>query len=240
MATTLAVAGDLTRAASVGERAAAVLPSDTVVLTNLGDAYLQQGNIDKAIAILKRALTINPDLPDATVYLGLVSVREGDLAAGESLFRSAINLQPDLAAAHNDLASVLTGQGHYREAEFHLQKAVEINPADPQVRHNYGMFLVRTGSPDKALIELREAAPGIGICSVPAGSWGFVGEREFRAAIAQDSENGEAHLRLGTLLTHDAREAEAQTHYKIAARSSDPRVRRAALNVLRQSIDQSP
>jgi Tfp pilus assembly protein PilF len=36
LAVTLAAAGDLTRAASVGERAAAVLPSDTAVLTNLG------------------------------------------------------------------------------------------------------------------------------------------------------------------------------------------------------------
>jgi tetratricopeptide (TPR) repeat protein len=113
---TLAAAGDLTRDASVGERAAAVLPSDTAVLTNLGDVYLRQGNTDKAKAVLQRALTINPDLPDATVYLGFASLREGNLAAGESWFRSAINLQPDLATAHNDLASVLAGQGHYREA----------------------------------------------------------------------------------------------------------------------------
>jgi Tfp pilus assembly protein PilF len=116
LAVTLAAAGDLTRDASVGERAAAVLPSDTAVLTNLGDVYLRQGNTDKAKAVLQRALTINPDLPDATVYLGFASLREGNLAAGESWFRSAINLQPDLATAHNDLASVLAGQGHYREA----------------------------------------------------------------------------------------------------------------------------
>ena len=52
--------------------------------------------------------------------------------------------------------------------------------------------------------------------------------------IAQDSENGEAHLRLGALLSHDGRKAEAQTHYEIAARSSDPKVRQAVLNALRR------
>jgi tetratricopeptide (TPR) repeat protein len=243
LAATLATAGDLTGAAFVGEKAAAVLPSDTAVLTNLGDVYLRQGNFDKAKAVLQRALTINPDLPDATVYLGLAQVREGNLAAGESLFRSAINLQPDLGIAHNDLASILAGQGHYREAEFHLWKAVEINPADAHVRHNYGILLARTGSLEKALVELKEAVRlepttvpfrlDLGDLLVKTGDT-LQAEREFRAAIAHDSENGEAHLRLGTLLSHDGRTSEAQTHYEKAAHSSDPRVRQAAVNALRR------
>jgi Tfp pilus assembly protein PilF len=56
---------------------------------------------------------------------------------------------------------------------------------------------------------------------------------EFRVAIAQDDEDGEVHLRLGTLLSHDGRTAEAQTHYEKAAHSSDPRVPQAALDALR-------
>jgi Tfp pilus assembly protein PilF len=59
-------------------------------------------------------------------------------------------------------------------------------------------------------------------------------DHEFRTVMAQDSENGEAHLRLGALLSHDGRKAEAQTRYEVAARSSDPKVRQAALNALRR------
>jgi len=241
LAATLTAAGDLARAAAVGERAAAVLPSDTAVLTTLGDVYLQQGNIDKAKTVLQRALTINSDLPEATVYLGMAAVREGNLTGGETLFRSAINLQPDLAAAHNDLASILAHKGVYREAEFHLQKAVLSNPDDAQVRHNYGMVLVRTGSTDKALVELKEAVRlepvsvrfrlDLGDLLMHTGD-SLQAEREFRAAIAQDNGSGEAHLKLGTLLSHDGREAEAQTQFEMAARSSDPRVREAALKAL--------
>jgi Flp pilus assembly protein TadD len=96
-----------------------------------------------------------------------------------------------------------------------LKEAVRLEPASVPFRLDLGDMLVRTGASLQA-------------------------EREFRAAITQDNENGEAHLRLGTLLAHDGREAEARTHFKIATHSSDLRVRQAALNALRQSIDQSP
>jgi tetratricopeptide (TPR) repeat protein len=241
LAATLAAASDLTGAAAAGERAAAALPFDTSVLTTLGDVYLQQGDIEKAKAVLQRALAINPNLPEATVYLGMATVREGNLNAGAILFRSAINLQPDLAAAHNNLAGILAHQGLYKEAEFHLGKAVAINSADAQVRHNYGMLLARTGAAERALVELKEAVRlepksvrlrlDLANLLMSAGDT-LQAEREFRAVIAQDSENGEAHLGLGALLAHDGREVEAQTHYEIAARSSDPKVRQAALRKL--------
>jgi len=241
LALTLAASGDLTRAAQVGERAAATDHPDTSVLTDLGSVYLQQGNIGKAKEILQRALTINPDLPETSVYLGMAAVREGNLAVGQTLYRSAINLQPDLASAHNNLASILARQGLYIEAAFHLQKAVEINPGDAEVRHNYGILLARTGSRDKALAELKDAVrlePGsvqfrldFGDLLVKASDT-VQAEREFRAVIAQDSENGGAHLKLGTLLSQDGREAEAQIHYKLAAHSADPRVREAAQKAL--------
>jgi tetratricopeptide (TPR) repeat protein len=241
LAATLAGAGDLTRAAAAGERAAVVLPSDTSVLTTLGDVYLRQGNIDRAKSVLQRALTINPDLPEATVYLGMAADREGNLTAGETLFQSAINLQPDLAAAHNNLAGILAHQGLYKEAEFHLQKAVAIDPADAQVRHNYGMLLARTGPADRALLELKEAVRldpesvrlrlDLGKLLISTGDR-LQAEREFREVIARDSENGEAHLGLGDLLSRDGRAAEARTHYQVAARSTDPKVRQAALSAL--------
>jgi tetratricopeptide (TPR) repeat protein len=241
LAATLAATGDLASAAATGERAAATLPNDTAVLTNLGAVYLQQGNVDKAKALLKRALVINPDLPDAMVYLGLASVQERNLLGGEALFRSAINLQPDLAAAHNDLASVLATQAHYSEAQFHLQKAVEIAPADAGIRHNYGMFLKQLGSLDRALIELKEAVRlepasvlfhlDLGDLLISAGERSQA-EREFRAAIALDGDNGAAHQRLGNLLSQDGRVVAARSQFELAARSSDAGIRQAALNAL--------
>jgi Flp pilus assembly protein TadD len=104
------------------------------------------------------------------------------------------------------------------------------------------MLLARTGSLDRALVALKEAVRlepatipfrlDLGDFLVRTGD-SLQAERKFRVAIAQADENGEAHLRLGTLLSHDGRTAEAQTHYEKAAHSSHPRVRQAALDALR-------
>jgi Flp pilus assembly protein TadD len=103
------------------------------------------------------------------------------------------------------------------------------------------MLLARTGSADRALVELNAAVrlePGsvrlrldLGNLLISTGDK-LQAEREFREVIAQDSENGEAHLGLGALLSRDGREAEARTHYEIAAHSSDAKVRQAALSAL--------
>jgi tetratricopeptide (TPR) repeat protein len=246
LALTLAASGDLTRAAEVGEKAAATGHPDTTVLTNLGSVYLQQGRLDDAKRVLERALTINPDLPDATVFLGLQASRKGDAVRAESLFRSAINMQPDFSEPHNNLASILARQGKYPEAEFHFSKAVEGNPMDPQVRHNYGVLLANMGSLDKALTELKEAARlnprsaqfhlDLGNALVQAGD-DSQAEQEYRGLIEQDNANGEAHLRLAELLTRRGKSEDARQHYERAAESPNLKVRKAALTALHRGTE---
>jgi len=246
LALTLAASGDLTRAAEVGETAAATDHPDTTVLTNLGSVYLQQGRNDDARRVFDRALRINPDLPDATTFLGLLASREGDAVRAESLFRSAINMQPDFAVPHNDLASILAREGKYPEAEFHFSKAVEGDPTDPQVRHNYGVLLAKTGPMDKALRQLKEAVR-LDPKSIPfhldlGNALARVGEdsqaeQEYRAAIAQDDANGEVHLRLAELLDRRGQPDDARQHYERAAESSNPKVRQAALAALHRRTE---
>jgi tetratricopeptide (TPR) repeat protein len=241
LALTLAASGDLTRAAEVGEKAAATDHPDTTVLANLGSVYLQQGRLDDAKRVLERALTINPDLPDATVLLGLLSSRKGDVVRAESLFRSAINMQPNFSEPHNNLASILARQAKYPEAEFHFSKAVEGNPMDPQVRHNYGVLLANIGSLEKALTELKEAVRlnpksaqfhlDLGNALIQAGD-DSQAEQEYRGLIEQDNANGEAHLRLAELLTRKGQSEDARQHYEKAAVSPNPKVRQAALTAL--------
>ena len=242
LALTLAASGDLTRAAEVGEKAAATDHPDTTALTNLGSVYLQQGRNDDARRVLDRALVINPGLPEVVTFLGLLASREGNAVRAESLFRSAINLQPDFAVPHNDLASILAREGRYSEAEFHFSKAVEGDPANPQVRHNYGVLLAKTGPMDKALTQLKEAVrldPGSTLFRLDLGNAlvrvGFdsQAEQEYRAAIEQDDTNGEAHLRLAELLVRNGKAQDARQHYERAAESPNPKVREAALMALR-------
>jgi Flp pilus assembly protein TadD len=88
-----------------------------------------------------------------------------------------------------------------------LEEAVRLEPESVRLRLDLGNLLMSSGNTSQA-------------------------EREFRTVIGQEGENGEAHLALGAILSHDGRGTEAQTHYEIAARSSDPKVRQAALSAL--------
>jgi tetratricopeptide (TPR) repeat protein len=241
LATTLAAAGDLKRAAEVGEKAAASPHPDTTVLTNLGNVYLQQGRVADAGRVLEQALAINPDLPDATVFLGLVRMNEGNVPAAETLFRAALNMQPEYAEAHNDLAIILGARGAYPEAAFHLKQAVEANPTDVQIRRNYVMALVHSDSFDQAIVETKEglrlnprSAPlhlDLGKLLAKRGD-ASQAEQEFREAIVQNDSYGEAHLRLADLLARKGQLDEARQHYQKAAEDPNPKIRQAALDAL--------
>jgi Tfp pilus assembly protein PilF len=243
LAATLASVGDLTRATESGEKASAMLPPDTVVLTNLGSVYLQQGRTKDARQVLEQALALNPDLPDAKVFLGLASMNERDLAAGESWFRSALSAQPDSAEANNNLASILAARGDYSEAAFHLEKAVEGNPSNVEVHRNYGKLLALTGAFDQAASELKQAMQldpksaelhvDLGEVLIKRGDLSQA-EQQYRTALTLDSSNGRAHLKLAELLARTGQLLEARQHYQKAAESPDPRIRQAALTALRR------
>jgi tetratricopeptide (TPR) repeat protein len=130
---------------------------DTIVLTNLGNAYLRQRKIEQAEQVLQQALRLDPDAAEAQNLLGLAQLQSGDQKGAETRFREAIRILPELTAAHNNLANLLTGSGDYRQAAYHFEKAVGSDPMDADAHHGYGLLLVLLRSYDKAAMELREA-----------------------------------------------------------------------------------
>ena len=242
LAAVLVTSGMLSRAVDAGERAAFAQPSNTVVLTNLGNAHLQKGNIDRARQVLQKAIHLNPDLPDARNLLGLAALRKGERPQGESFFREAIRIQPDFAEAHNNLANLLAGSGDYRQAAYHFEKAIASNPQYVEAHHSYGLILALMRSSEKAVAELEEAArldPQAAQIHVDLGDVLVANGRsanaagEYRRAIELQPELHEAHLALGTILARTGAVSEARAHFQKAAESPDPAIRQAALKALR-------
>jgi tetratricopeptide (TPR) repeat protein len=151
LAASLAISGDFARVTELGEQ------PDTVVLTNLGNAWLRQGNADRAQQVLERALALNPDLPEAANLLGLVWLLKKNESAAETSFRSAISIQPDMAEAHYNLANLLAGRRDYKQSADHFKKAIANNPAYGEAHHGYGLLLTLMQSFDRAISELRQA-----------------------------------------------------------------------------------
>jgi Tfp pilus assembly protein PilF len=242
LAVALIDTGDLDRAVSVLEKAAASGSADTVALTDLGNAYLKQGKLDAAQQILSRALSVNPDIPDAQNLLGLALAQKQDWAGAEQSFRAAISIQPELAAAHQNLANLLARNGDYAQARYHFEKAIAGEPDNADTRDRYGLLLATTGSYDKALIQLREAVRLNPNLPQVHGDLGAVlsaqahnesAADEYRRAIQLNPDAYAAHLSLGLILARAGNKTEAREHLAKAALSPDPEIREAAQKALR-------
>ena len=74
------------QATKVLEEAIERYPTDDLLLSDLGNAYLRQGEIAQASSALERAVRANPDRPESHNLLGVVAVKQGDRASGEREF----------------------------------------------------------------------------------------------------------------------------------------------------------
>ena len=234
----LSAVGQLARAAEILDKAA----PDAIMLTNLANFYLQQGQVERTGSILEQALRLNPDLPDAHNLKGLASLQKGDRTAAETHFRAAIRAQPDLAPAHSNLANLLAGGRDYAQAGYHFEKAISSNPGFAQAYHRYGLLLLLTRSYDKAMVKLREAVrldPNLAEAHADLADLlaarGKVAEAEqqYRLAVQANPNYYEAHLALGLILVRVGNRTEAVTHLRKAAESADPEVRKAAAEAMR-------
>lgn len=86
---------------------AAKIADNTVVLTNLANAYVQAKRFDDAIKSYRQALLLDPNNPQAHCNLGWVLMQENKIEDAIPEFRRAIDLDPNLSTAKTDLEQAL-------------------------------------------------------------------------------------------------------------------------------------
>jgi predicted CXXCH cytochrome family protein len=231
------------QATKVLEEAVARYPTDDLLLSDLGNAYLRQGEIAQASAVLHRAARANPERSETHNLLGVIAVKRGDSAAGEDEFREALRCQPDFAEARDNLGSLLAEERSYPEAEFQFEKAIEADAGFAEAYHHLGRLLVLMDQVPSAITELHEAAqqePNNSevhedLADVLAAT-GHAAEAipEYERALALQPDRPQAQLGLGMVLLSQHRVPEARSHLQAAANSSDPEVAQAARRLLAQ------
>jgi predicted CXXCH cytochrome family protein len=212
-------------------------PTDDLLLSDLGNAYLRQGATAQAAAILERALKANPDRSETHNLLGALALKQGDIGGAEREFRESLRCQPDFAEANDNLGSLLIEKQNYREASFYLEKAISADAEYAAAHHHLGRVFVLMDQLPQAVDQLREAerlgTEEFQIHEDLADVLAATGRTadavtEYEHAVGLIPNQPRAQLGLGMALIGEHRGVEARLHLEAAARSADAEVAHTA------------
>lgn len=104
--------------------------------TQLGMAYLNQGNRPRAKRKLLTALKLAPSSPDVNAAMAYYLEKTGDKEEAQTFYNKALSLAPDSGAQLNNYGTFLCRSGNYLEAEHYFLKAVR----DVHYLHSAGAY----------------------------------------------------------------------------------------------------
>lgn len=138
-------------------RADALAPHNPVILAQMAQLLVANGDDTGAIPLLREARTANPGSAADVYQLGLALQRTGDL-------KEAIPLLQRAAAGENPNAEILTNLGmalcqaqRAKQAVPVLQKAVALAPRNATAHENLAAAYIQLSQFDDAVAQLREA-----------------------------------------------------------------------------------
>jgi Tfp pilus assembly protein PilF len=198
-------------------------PSSFLAHNNLGNIFLQNGQVDEALTHFHKALEIWPQYAPAHNNLGNALLRKGQVDEALEHFQKAIDIQPGFAQAHNNLGIVLFQKGQVDEALTHFQKALAIQPNNAEICNNFGNALLGKGEVDGAIRCFQKAveiAPDFAGAQENLGmilsQKGQVDEAivHYQKAVAIQPVNAEFQYNLGYALFLKGEERGAVAHYQ--------------------------
>jgi tetratricopeptide (TPR) repeat protein len=190
--------------------------------------HLAAGRRDESIATLRKALRANPDNVDAMHALAQAfwgdERRTSDI---EALLRRVVELAPGHVAAWTMLGTLFHDTERPQEAIASFGKAVEIEPGNARAWAGLGQDHAQIGEMQKSCaayarsLEIQPGLPGIHMSYAHAlKSLGRQAEAlaEYRHAIAQKPEFGEAYWSMANLKVFRFEAAEVAAMEKQVAR----------------------
>jgi protein O-mannosyl-transferase len=112
---------------------------------NLGNAFLQKGEIDAALSHYQKAVSVIPKDPEIHVGLGNALWQKGKADEAIDHYRKALELRPYYFGAHYNLSTVLLQKGEIDEAILHGRVALTIRPDLAAVHTNLAVALLAKG-----------------------------------------------------------------------------------------------
>ncbi|MBC8315218.1 MAG: tetratricopeptide repeat protein [Bacteroidales bacterium] len=124
---------------------------------NIGNYFLQAGDIEEAEQAYRRAITIEPALPQSYINLADLYRRTGQDEKGKEILSEALVYIPNSAPVHHSLGLLDVRQGQTPAGVEHLKLAAELEPENGRFAYVYGVALYSTGKYREAIRFLEEA-----------------------------------------------------------------------------------
>jgi tetratricopeptide (TPR) repeat protein len=233
------LAGDLAAAAAHYAHAAALDPSLAAAQFGLGVCHEAEGQAEAAIACYRRAIDLAPDHAAARNNLaGLLAATAPEEA--EALLREAVARAPAYPEAHSNLGALLLRRGDAAAAAEVLAHAVALRPGYADAMANLGAAWRAAGREAEGLAQLRAAVAADPTAILPRwmlaaalaeGGDGAAAETVLREALVLAPDNPDTRIRLGQLLYHRGRFAEAAALFAPLA-AGGPRRGAASLGLM--------
>ena len=127
---------DLDKAIFYYKAALKIRPNYATALYNLGNVFLEKGNIDEAIHRYLKALHIKPDDPAVLNNLGEALAKKGDYDKAIYYFKRAFKTDPKTADARINLANALFLKGNPDGAISQYKKIIQTDPENADTHYN--------------------------------------------------------------------------------------------------------
>jgi Tfp pilus assembly protein PilF len=124
---------------------------------NLGNYYLNRGEVKQALAAYDTALKIEPRAAMVMVNAAMAYAQTGEKKQAEKSLVKAIKIAPENAAAHFNLGLLQAEQNRGKEAEQELKEALRLDPQMAPAAYNLCILTARA-RPQEALSWCRKAA----------------------------------------------------------------------------------
>jgi tetratricopeptide (TPR) repeat protein len=225
-------------------KALTIEPSSSGARLGLAAVLIDTGRYAEALQALDEVRRRDPGNPMALVKGALLEVRRGHPEAAEAAAREAIKRRPEHAEAHYVLGLSLEARGALEEAAAEMRRVLEPSPGHLGALSHMSTIEMRQGRTAEAK-RFREAhATALSRQRVEervrghraSGAEAFNREdygtalREFEAVLAEDPDDAQAHLFLGSVYIALGRREDALRELDTSLRM-DPHSERALMEL---------
>lgn len=206
---------------------------------NLGDLFVDKGQLDAAAAHYEQLVRIRPRYGPGHIFLGAALAQQGHLPEAIRQYEEAARLMPLSAAPHYNLGLALASQGRTAEAIDRYREAVKLAPDYADAHNNLGLVLAEQGRLDEAARHYREALRLLPMSAGTRSNLGLLLARQGRMAealkllgeaVQLDPGNAGNRNNLGVVLVRIGRYDDAMAQFREAL-AINPRLREAQVNL---------